>query len=513
MVTRGCAALFLLALAWSAQAEIAVWAEASLSHDRAYVQETLLYTLSIYSAGNLQRITVTPPHHARIALEKLDGPRTRADEVGGKRYILNEFRYALTPLVSGSLTLEPAEITIEAQSVSDYQPSPVGALATPGLPAKGSDSEVVELTSEEVYLVVFPPFREAEPWLPLRSLSLDARWSEVQVPQAGEPLELTLTITAAGSMGSRIPSLMPQLGSADISVYAVEVNTGWAIEENSNELIGRRVETYTVVPRREGTLTLPALRVPWWDATGNQRAVAELPAQILRVGADPKATALKVQSRRSDEAPRISWQRALVNVVLPVAGSLAFALLAGWWVATERSVSTPRRQSLLALEQGQSKKTWSRAVGKPTGLASERQSISGPLPDARARASRRGRRGIPGPARLHLALLWFWFRIRWQSDEVAIVGLLRKFAAANLGLSANTPLRRIAKSLAAPPLGLDEQRLGGLFERLEAAIYGKRVIALAPWKRELQRCLAPFRANRSRRRKPAPQSEWPALNP
>lgn len=517
MVKRGCAAAVLLALAALAHAEMAVWAEAALSHDRAYVQETLLYTVGIFSAGNLRRVTLTPPQHPGVTLEKLDGPRTRAEEVGGKHYILSEFRYALTPLVAGSLTLGPAAIRVEPRAeASDPGVAPRGALVMPpGLVSKGGDEKPFNITTEGVYLVVFPPFREAHPWLPLRSLTLTAHWSATQVPQAGEPVRLTLEITAAGSIGSRLPSLEPHLRPADISVYPVAVDTDWAIGGQGDELRGRRIESYTLVPRREGMLSVPALRVPWWDAVGNQRAVAEVPAQTLRVGAaQGQADALEAQPMPADAVARVSWRRVLRHVVLPVAGSLALALFAGWWIMTQRAVAASRRRGLRLPREGSLKTGLSRVTRNGVWPVPEKRSVSGQPAGDTARLSSGGRRGRRmHPARRRIALWWLRVRVFWARDLSAIDRLLRGYAAVHLGMSANVPLRRIAQGLAEPPLCLDDKRLVGLFHRLEAAIYGRRRLALASWKHDLARCLACAGADCGGRRGQAPGSGLPALNP
>jgi hypothetical protein len=514
MVKERCAAIILLLLALPAQAEVSVWAEASLSRDRAYVQEALVYTVSIFSADNLRRVTVIPPYHQGISIEKLDGPRTRAEEIAGKRYILSEFRYALTPLVSGSLTLTPAEIMVEPRETRDRSRRPIGPFVIPGPPAKGDDQEPAKVTTEKVYLVVFPPFRQADPWLPLRSFNLTARWSKTEVPRAGEPVRLTLEITAAGSRGSRLPSLAPYLRPANISVYQAGAHTDWMITAKGDELIGRRIETYTLVPRRQGALTVPALRVPWWDAVGNRHAVSEVPAQTLRVGAaQPTAETPDVQPKRSQEVPRFSWQRVLRQVVLPVAGSFAFALLAGWWIVTEPSVAAPTRRTLPFVRQNGRGKTPSSVPHKVVGRAPGKPPLSGQFRAAPSLLSMGARRRRRRATRLRIPLLWLWVRFLRRTDPAGIARLLRGFAGANLGMSANVPLRRIAQGLAVPPFCLEEQRLVRLFECLDAAIYGKRTVELAGWKRELLRCFAAARADRRGRDSSVPGCELPVLNP
>ncbi len=492
MVRVGCSAVILLALVWPAAAEMAVWGEAALSHDRAYVQETLIYTVRIYSSGNLRRVAIKPPQHPGIAMERLDGPRTDVEELSGKRYVRSVFRYALTPLVSGSLTLGSAQIAVEPHADHDTGANLAGALVVPG--RASTEGKPLELTTEPLYLVVLPPFRDVLPWLPLRSLELKARWSVTHVPRAGEPVHLTLDITAAGTLGSRLPSLASYLRPDDLSVYPGEVKTGWGMAEEGDELIGQRTEVYTLVPTREGELIVPALRVSWWDAVSNRRAVAELPAQTLRVGAADaqRETAGPEAMDTAEQIPRLSWRRVWLHVVLPVGGGLVFALMAGWWIVNERSgarlggraPSVARHGPLETVSQP-------RLQATPKGRRTPPGEVlpGHPIPGTRVAPSQTVRCRQTNSLRLRVALLWLRWRVVWQGDTGRLDRLLRRFAAAHLGLPANAPLKRVAEGLGASPLGLDSRVLVALFECLDGARYGRQAIALARWKRDLSRSL------------------------
>lgn len=515
--------MVLLTSAPRAGAEMAVWAKASLSHDRAYVQETVLYTVHVYSAGNLRRIEVIRPRSDRVAIEQLDGPHTRIETIRGQAYILNEFRYALTPLASGTIAVNPTQLTVVPRAEDPPWRLGIRPLG-PGRPMSEDPlQEPLDLHTGPVYLVVLPPFRDVKPWLPLRSLAITSQWSETAVERAGEPLRLTLTLTAAGTAGARIPSLAPLLRPADFNVYRGEVRTAWSIDENGGEFVGRRSEAYTLIPLREGRLTVPVLRVRWWDAVRNRRATSEVPAQTVVVGMGASALPVKDTQpvARQRRPTHLSLGPILFYYFLPLGGGLLLALLIGWRVSGARADASRLRRfwgrGAMARWLGGA---WQTAPGAPSGGAMG----NGPA------YFQRGCRGIQrqetagGRRRMRswcsssvlplgISVNWLRWRVASQTDPIEINRLLRRFAAEHLGMDANASLWAIAERLAAEPLRLDGRSLARLFQRLDDGLYGRREIRLDRWKRDLRRCLRPSLLGRAARPRDRHQRGLPVLNP
>jgi len=105
-------ALGCLLTATTAAAQKTLWAEAELAAGGGYVNQTLLYTLRVYSQGSLSEVDLAPPESASIVLQRIGNAEASYKMVGRVRYVVNEYRYLLTPLVPGRLEVPPASVTV-----------------------------------------------------------------------------------------------------------------------------------------------------------------------------------------------------------------------------------------------------------------------------------------------------------------------------------------------------------------------------------------------------------------
>ena len=89
-----------------AQTSGGLWAEAQVSAASPYVQQSVVYTVRVVSRTNLATLDVDAPTVMGAALERLDEkPRSYARMLGGRQWVVNEYRYALTPLLPGTIEI------------------------------------------------------------------------------------------------------------------------------------------------------------------------------------------------------------------------------------------------------------------------------------------------------------------------------------------------------------------------------------------------------------------------
>ena len=112
---------------------------------------------------------------------------------------------------------------------------------------------------------VQPAGPSVKPWLPADQISLRARIQSSERAEAGKPLRLTIDLTAAGTTGTSLPSLEEQLQTSGFRVYREKTHTESKLSKDGRRLLGRRLESFTVVPQYSGELQLPALRLAWWN--------------------------------------------------------------------------------------------------------------------------------------------------------------------------------------------------------------------------------------------------------
>jgi hypothetical protein len=139
------------------------------------------------------------------------------------------------------------------------------------------------IQSKPVTLDVRKPAAAMDPWLPLTALTLADEWDDAQKPRVGEPLTRKLTLSAVGTTGAVLPDLENRIAAgADFRIYADKADTGGSPRADG-KISGWRQQSFTLIPQKEGRLTLPEIRVPWWDVANNRIAYATVPAKTIDV--------------------------------------------------------------------------------------------------------------------------------------------------------------------------------------------------------------------------------------
>ena len=118
------------------------------------------------------------------------------------------------------------------------------------------------------------------PWFPAENVVLSAEWSgDTSVLKVGEPITRTISITAIGQQAGLIPPLIKPISNTQYKLYQdqpqLDTQTG------VNGIISTRIESEALVPSIQGELTLPEIKVRWWDVRKNQWQAAILPAEKI----------------------------------------------------------------------------------------------------------------------------------------------------------------------------------------------------------------------------------------
>jgi hypothetical protein len=495
--------------AGASAASLRAWGEVSKTDP--YVQETLVYTLKVASDVPLATVDPSPPPIAGLSMEKLEGPVTRYGRTGRPGETVVEYRYALTPLTPGRLEI-PA-MSMEVTFAPGQAPGPFSPWYQPPR-TRGPTTA----SADPIQLTVRPAASEVQPWLPLKSLHLQAQWVHQEAPEIGKPLTLRVVLTASGGSGEQLPDLQSYLRSPDFKVYPERPKTERSITPDG-VLQGRRITTYTLIPQREGMLTLSELRIPWWDVDAHQAEAATWPEQIIRVaGPGMAATA---SSSSSSPTPAVKEPGSVAQqhpVLLMVTGALLFG--AGWWFGAGRP-GMPRwlgragawtmagmRWLRGRLQQGTV--VAARAVIPAQTLAQLNNAIARTLPpDWRARLSARVTGYIPRPVKIWRIM----GRIDATHDPAVIARLVQHFGHNVLRLPLNTPLRRIGATIAASFESASAREAPRLLARLDHAVYGDEIFFEDEWKTQCRKTCWRVAFSRRRRDRDGKLQGLPELNP
>ncbi len=197
----------------------------------------------------------------------------------GRSYEVTERRYALFPRKSGRLGIKPLLLSARLASRRGRRPG-LNELFNPALAPR------VVRRSGPLELKVRPIPKEMRglPWLPASDLTLQEEWEGVDGPlKTGEPIKRRIHLLAAGTEPGLVPEI--RIRADGWKVYP-DRSKLQSVTAGSN-LVASRQQSFALIPARPGTLTLPAVKVVWWNTVKDRKEVATLPARSFQVTGPP----------------------------------------------------------------------------------------------------------------------------------------------------------------------------------------------------------------------------------
>lgn len=435
--------------------------QAEVNEPYPFLQQPVIYTLRVLSSGNVKTLAPHFPTVDGAAVEKLDDGETHQRGSRGKTEFVTEFRYAVTPLRSGAIDIPPVRVS-----------------GTYNQDTRRTSPQTFELTSpRSLQLRVRPPIGSVQPWLPAQSLKIVGNVSSWKAKTAGEPLSLSISMSARGLAGSQLPSLLGQLRSADYKLYRGKSHTETDLSAGGKTLVGKRTESYTLVPQRSGDLRIPNVRIPFWNTADEEAQWASLDGHALIVAglASADGGGGQANALRSNDSGGIAW-----GYWVPIL--TAFGVIAVFWLgAWSRSAGvTARVKGAMADVIGP---VWER-TGAPLWRNRERF-----LPTYYYRRLRyRLFFALPTSAKVRYCLK----RIDSEQDPSEWCQLLQFVAYRYLRFPVSMPVEKIAEGLAERNNARPQpEKLRALMRDLEATMYGSEPLDFKAWKRSFRKLLRP----------------------
>ena len=306
----------------AAQSARDVFLEVEVTPRDVYVQAQLVCVLRIYRAAEFLDAKLSEFDPEGAVTHRLGKDSTYATAIDGRRYRVIERRFAVFPQASGQLVLPAFRL--------DARIADAGAASTMG--RLFGEGRRVRLSTQPVEVAVKPrPAAASTPWLPATAVTLTEEWPE-EPPRlvAGEPVTWTLRLGATGLAGEQLPPIEPS-GLEGVRFYPDQ--PGVATRAGTQSIHGELVQRIALVPGTEGTLTIPELRVQWWDVEADAPRTAVIPARTIAVAASPtRAEAPRPALAAPAAVPATGsrlWQRVsavLAVVWLATLGALLFVL-------------------------------------------------------------------------------------------------------------------------------------------------------------------------------------------
>ena len=253
-----------------AQMNRLVFFETSVDTSETWVQGQIIYTVKLLYTDGIGGNFPAPPVLDNTVVEALVNERRYEAVAQGRRYYVLEKRYAIFPQRSGTLTI-PGETFVGVinnrrgnRNFSNRQQR-VNATANP---------HVIQVKR-------IPPGFSGDHWIPAKSLTLKENWSiQPLVFRVGEPVNRQLTLSAVGVPESVLPPLN-DMKAADAKIYADPPTT--TQRPGNDGITAIQATTLGIVPTSEGEMTLPEIRIPWWNTRLDREEVAVIPASTWQV--------------------------------------------------------------------------------------------------------------------------------------------------------------------------------------------------------------------------------------
>lgn len=250
-----------------------VFVENELNTNHAYLGQVLYYRVRLFLNQRLHSGQLQAPTANGLVFTPIGEDQETTEVIEGKRYRVIEREYTVHLNQTGTFELPPVVFQGEIIQKSSQQTNFFGF--------NMQQSRPVRARGQSLSLTVLPP-REDFPsaWLVADDLKLTETWSDLTNLEVGTPITRTLELTAINSDVDLLPQLNMPLPDA-LSVYPEKpVKTQRSQDQN---IIATLQLRYAIIPREGGKITLPEIKVPWWDHQQQTSKIMTLPAKTLHV--------------------------------------------------------------------------------------------------------------------------------------------------------------------------------------------------------------------------------------
>jgi len=234
-----------------------------------YVQQTVGWVVRLYSAAPLVSGELDQPAPDGASLQQIGEDVRYSREIAGRRYTVIERRFQLIPERSGAVTVPGARF--EGRGTGGFFDELFGDRG--GALSAQAPTRVLQVHAA--------PASAPQLWLPLRDLQLRYASAPREL-QAGSAGAVVIEAVADGATAAQMPELqLPPMDGVQAFPEPVQADETFRDGRPRVKLTRR----FSLVPSRAGTVSLPSLRIGWWDVASGTPRTASLPPLSWRVAA------------------------------------------------------------------------------------------------------------------------------------------------------------------------------------------------------------------------------------
>lgn len=240
-----------------------------VSDKKPYINQQITLKVTLFNSKQLLDANYQPPTVKNAILIPLEGDKHYQTVKDNVQYLVEEQNYAVFPQKSGPLQINSALFTA---LVYNFNPQKVS-----------SEDKPIHLDVQAI-----PKHFSGTTWLPAKKVFLKEHYENTnQALSEGDSLVRTVTLEGTG-----IPAqLLPKLSFSKSNAFSVYSEKGKETNQiDHGELISRTEIKLTYLFNQSGTVTIPELKLPWFNTVSGQEEIATLPAYELNIKAKPGNT-------------------------------------------------------------------------------------------------------------------------------------------------------------------------------------------------------------------------------
>lgn len=289
----------------------------------AYVQGQVLYTEKLYFSVPLDNSQLSEVVVEDAMVTALGDIKHYRSQLNGRNFEVYERNFAIFPQISGELIIPGPRYTGEVSN----------GPWRPGRPLRLSHAPI------KLQVLPQPASYPQATWLPAKDVQLNYKWrGEPSNLKVGEPITLELILSAEGLSAAQLPAVpLPDLKR--FKYYPDQAQT--QEQQNNQGMKATRSQNIAIVPTQAGSITLPEIRLPWWNTQLGRLEHAIIPAQRLTAFGNAATPAEAVQTNNTATAPQLSEpitktpEAAPTSIIWPIISGILLLLwlstLYLWW--------------------------------------------------------------------------------------------------------------------------------------------------------------------------------------
>jgi len=264
-----------------------IFIRASVSNTSPYIGEQIIVTYKLYTSVGISQYSINKtPSNKGLWSEDLtkenERPKQYKEYIDGKQYIVAEIKkVAMFPQESGTLTIEPLEVDVVAQiltqrkrtnTIFDFFDDPFGSSVQ-------NVKKSVKSNSSTLKVKLLPTVDKPEEFSgAVGNFTFSSNLSKNEV-KANEAINLKISVSGRGNI--KLIDKFDITFPTDFETYDPKITDN--INKSENGISGTKTFDYLIIPRNQGNFTLKPIKFSYFDLNKGKYVTLTTPEYNIKV--------------------------------------------------------------------------------------------------------------------------------------------------------------------------------------------------------------------------------------